>query len=120
MISEKKILWRQFVLYATLMVAVMTAGTVFGQVEVIEFNAGFNAANGCPWVDNLTDCDVEHIDIAKQPDLQKKYSIFVVPTIIVFYDEEEVKRFQANIMMQMEATKEEVQEAIDNAAMSAF
>jgi hypothetical protein len=35
-------------------------------------------------------------------------------------DGEEVERFQANIMMSMEATKEDVQESIDNIIMSKF
>jgi hypothetical protein len=38
----------------------------------------------------------------------------------VFDNKEEVKRFQANIMMQLEATQDEVQEAVDEIIMSAF
>ena len=33
---------------------------------------------------------------------------------------EEIKRFQANIMMQLEATQDEVQEAVDEIIMSSF
>jgi len=43
-----------------------------------------------------------------------------VPTVIVFNDGEEVERFQANIMMQLEATQDDVQEAIDEIIMSDF
>ena len=49
-----------------------------------------------------------------------KYKIVVVPTILIFNDGEEVARFQANIMMTMEATKDEVQEKIDEIIMDAF
>ena len=45
--------------------------------------------------------------------------IVVVPTIIVF-NGEEVERFQANIMMEMEATKKDVQEVIDEIIYSDF
>jgi len=38
----------------------------------------------------------------------------------VFNNNEEVKRFQANIMMTMEATKKEVQDSIDEIIMEAF
>jgi hypothetical protein len=38
----------------------------------------------------------------------------------VFYDGEEVARFQANIMMKLEATREEVQDKIDETIMSNF
>jgi hypothetical protein len=44
----------------------------------------------------------------------------VVPTIVIFNNNEEVKRFQANIMMTMEATKKEVQNSIDEIVMEAF
>jgi hypothetical protein len=89
-------------------------------VCVAEFNASFNASNSVMWLDELHDCEGERIDIAAEPAMQKEYKIVVVPTIIIFNNGEEVKRFQANIMMQLEATQEEVQEAIDEIIMSAF
>ena len=89
-------------------------------VCVVEFNASFNAANGVDWIDNLSDCKGKHIDIVAEPDLQKEHKIVVVPTVIVFNDGEEVERFQANIMMQLEATQDDVQEAVDEIIMSAF
>ena len=52
--------------------------------------------------------------------MQKEHQIIVVPTIVVFNNGEEVKRFQANIMMQMEATKDDVQEVVDEIIMSDF
>ena len=100
--------------------AICLTSVCFGQIEVLHFNASFNAANTCEWVNNLTDCDVEFVDILAQPDLQKKHKIVVVPTIIVLNDGEEEKRFQANIMMQMESTKEEVQGEIDEIIYSDF
>jgi hypothetical protein len=44
----------------------------------------------------------------------------VVPTIIVFNEGEEEKRFQANIMMTVDATKKDVQEVIDEIILSSF
>ena len=89
-------------------------------VCVVEFNASFNAANSVDWIDNLSDCKGRRVDIATEPDLQKEHKIVVVPTVIVFNEGEEVKRFQANIMMQLEATQDEVQEAVDEIIMSDF
>ena len=87
---------------------------------VVEFNASFNASNSVDWIDDLSDCKGKRIDIVAHPEMQKEHKIVVVPTIIIFNDEEEVKRFQANIMMQLEASKEDVQEAVDEIIMSAF
>ena len=89
-------------------------------VCVVEFNASFNSANSVDWIDDLSDCNGKRIDIAAHPEMQKEYKIVVVPTIIIFNDEEEIKRFQANIMMQLEASKEDIQEAVDEIIMSAF
>ena len=86
---------------------------------IAEFNAPFSGTQ-CEYLDELTDCDLAKIDISTQPKLQAKHKIVVVPTLIVFYDGEEVARFQANIMMTMEATLEEVQEKIDEILMEDF
>ena len=89
-------------------------------VCVVEFNASFNSANSVDWIDSLSDCKGKRIDIAAEPAMQAEHKIVVVPTVIVFNDGEEVERFQANIMMQLEATQEDVQEAVDEVIMSAF
>ena len=87
---------------------------------VVEFNASFNAQNSVEWIESLSDCVTNRVDIASAPSLQKEHKIVVVPTIVVFNEGEEVKRFQANIMMTMEASKDDVQEAIDEILMSDF
>ncbi len=87
---------------------------------VTEFNASFNASNSVSWVDNLSDCKGKRVDIVANPAMQKEHKIVVVPTIIIFNEGVEVKRFQANIMMQLEATQDDIQEAIDEIIMSAF
>ena len=89
-------------------------------VCVVEFNASFNEANSVDWIDKLSDCEGKRVDIGAEPDLQKEHKIVVVPTVIIFNDGEEVERFQANIMMQLEATQDDVQEAVDEIIMSDF
>ena len=93
---------------------------VISQIKVIQFNANWNSANGVNWLDKLTDCKVAQIDIATNTAAQSKYKIIVVPTIIVFNHGEEVKRYQANIMMQMEAKLEDVQDLVDETVMESF
>jgi len=89
-------------------------------VCVVEFNASFNSANSVGWIDDLSDCKGRRVDIGAEPAMQAEHKIVVVPTVIVFNDGEEVERFQANIMMQLEATQKDVQEAVDEVIMSAF
>jgi len=87
---------------------------------VVQFNAAFNTANEVTWLNELTDCSTTTVDIMADPSLPQDYKIVVVPTLLVLEDGEEVARFQANIMMTMEATREEVQESIDEIIMSKF
>tara|TARA_B100001778_G_C18404828_1_gene545904 strand:- start:67 stop:432 length:366 start_codon:yes stop_codon:yes gene_type:complete len=87
---------------------------------VVEFNASFNSQNSVPWIEKLSDCETARVDIAADPDLQQQHKIVVVPTIVVFNEGEEQERFQANIMMTMDATIDEVQEAIDDIMLNDF
>ena len=99
----------------------LIATTAFGQIKVEQFNAGWNSANDVAWVQSLTDCKtIGYTDIAVVTDAQTKHKIAVVPTIIIFKDGEEAVRFQADLSFKMLATKEEVQEAIDELLMSDF
>jgi len=86
----------------------------------VEFNASFNKSNEVAWLSKLADCETERVDITADARWSKEYKIVVVPTIVIFNNNEEVKRFQANIMMTMEATKKDVQDSIDEIVMEAF
>lgn len=93
----------------------------FSQIQVSIFNASWNEANNVDWVSKLKDVKTtSYVDIGKNTELQKKHKIAVVPTIIIFKDNEEVARFQADLSFKMVATREEVQEEIDEQLMSDF
>ena len=106
-------------LYALLIVIAFTIGVAYGQVKVIHFNAGWNEANDVEWFDKLSDAGKKSLNIDDQ-EIQKKYAIAIVPTIIVFDDGEEVKRFQADLSFKLAATREEIQEYIDELIISKF
>jgi len=86
---------------------------------VVEFNASWNSANNVEWLSKLSDVGTKRI-LIDAGSWQKDFSIVVTPTIIIFQEGEEIKRYQANIMMVMEATKKEVQGTIDEIIMSDF
>ena len=90
------------------------------QIVVTEFNAEWNAANKVEWIDKLSDCDITKVDIGKELKLQQKHKIVIVPTIIIFKDGEEIKRFQADLSFKMLATRKELQEIINEQIMSDF
>ena len=96
------------------------AATVSAQIEVIQYNAGWNSTNDVEWVEELTDCEISYVDIAAKPKQQVKNKIEVVPTIIIFDEGEEIERFQADISFTIKATREEIQEIIDELVVNKF
>ena len=116
--------WNIFLGYLILIFFILLAGSLSAQspckedICVVEFNAGWNESNGCSYLEKLTDCGVKRINIDKS-DYQKEFGIIVVPTIIVF-NGKEVKRWQADLSFKMLATREEVQEVVDEIIMSDF
>jgi thiol-disulfide isomerase/thioredoxin len=113
--------WRLFSFYMLVIILILFASNTFGQITVKHFNAEWNKDNSADWIMALKDCKTKsYVDIAKDPNAQKKYKIAVVPTIIIFKDGEEVARFQADLSFKLLATREEVQEEIDEQLMSDF
>jgi len=110
--------------YALLMLFMFIAGSALGQnmcnsdICVVQFNASWNASNSVDYLGELTDCEIMNVNI-DEGTYQTDYKIVVVPTIIVF-NGKEVERFQANIMMEMEATKKDVQGVVDEIIYSDF
>tara|TARA_R110000824_G_scaffold121887_2_gene278331 strand:- start:446 stop:808 length:363 start_codon:yes stop_codon:yes gene_type:complete len=119
--EEESVTWRIFSMYMLIVFFMLIASGAFGQMKVTQFNAGWNSANEVSWVMDLKDCNTySYTDIATDTDAQTKHKIAVIPTIIIFKDGEEVARFQADLSFKMVATKEEVQDEIDNILMSDF
>ena len=119
--KDELVTWRLFIVYISVLILMLVYGTAFGQVKVAVFNAEWNKTNDVAWAYKLKDIDTySYIDISKDKEMQKKHKIAVIPTIIIFKDEEEVARFQADLSFKMVATREEVQEEIDNQLMSDF
>ena len=110
--------------YALLMLFMFIAGSALGQnmcnsdICVVQFNASWNESNSVDYLDKLTDCEIMNVNI-DEGTYQSDYKIVVVPTIIVF-NGEEVERFQANIMMQIEATRKDIQGVVDEIIYSDF
>ena len=94
-------------------------GVCFGQVSVVHFNSEWNANNDFN-ITVLKDCELDSVVICHKPDLKDKHKFKAVPTVIVFDEDEEVIRFEANIMMELEATKKDIQKEIDKIMLKKF
>jgi hypothetical protein len=118
--------WKIFGGYLLVLLLMVLSSTANAQtytcdedICVVEFNASWNAKNNVAWLHKLTDVGTKRILIDKGS-WQKDFSIVVTPTIIIFVEGKETKRYQANIMMEMEAKQTDVQDKIDEIIMELF
>ena len=115
-----KPLSRIFSVYLLIILLMLLANTSSGQIVVTHFNAEWNNPNKVKFIGELTDCEIVYVDIAVAPKLQAKHEIIVVPTVVIFKDGEEVKRWQADISFAMKATRKDMQDYIDELLMEDF
>jgi thioredoxin-like negative regulator of GroEL len=89
-------------------------------VTVVEFWADWNAKNECTWLEDLEDAEVYRIDL--NTDAAKDNEITVLPTVIVFNDGQEIKRFEGNISFSLcsEETPKKVQKQINELMLDKF
>ena len=98
----------------------LISGISYSQIQVIHFNASWNAANDVKWIDELTDCKIKNIDIATNAKAGTDHKITVVPTILILIDGEEEERYESDISFSIQATKNEIQEVIDEIVIDQF
>ena len=89
-------------------------------IVVVEYWAEWNNANKFKELNQLKDCTVYRACISSCNDAAAKYNIKAIPTVIIYDNGEEVARFNPNIMLQLEATKKDVQSAIDEIVLKKF
>ena len=122
-------------LYILMMLFMFACGTTFSQtfatnetfkdniakdITVVEFWAGWNSANEFKELIKLKDCGVYRVDIMHCMDIQTKYNVSAIPTVIVFDNGVEKERFLPNIMFQLEADKKVIQNTVDTITLSKF
>jgi hypothetical protein len=83
-------------------------------VSVVEFCAEWNEANQCNWIKDIVNAKSYRIDLESQT--AKDYKIKVLPTLIVFNDGEEIKRFEGNISFKIcpKRTPKKIQKLVNN------
>ena len=122
-------------LYVLMMIFMFACGTAIGQtfatndtfenniakdITVVEFWAGWNSANEFKELVKLKDCSVYRVDIMNCMDIQTKYSVTAIPTIIIFDNGIEKTRFLPNIMFQLEVDKKVIQNSVDTITLNKF
>ena len=91
----------------------------YSQVSVIHFNSSWNTENSID-ISELKDCKKQSVLICHNEDLKDKYNIKSVPTIVILDEGTEVTRFEANIMMELNVTRKDIQKQIDKIYLAKF
>ena len=86
----------------------------------VEFWVEWNKSNEFEDFVLLDDCTKYRVNVGEFPELQEKYKVTCIPTVIIFESGEEKERFKANIMFQLDADKKIVQNSIDNLVLNKF
>ena len=97
-------------------------GTARGLV-VVEFYAGWNKANIVTLLDEWDNFEVSRVfrvDVEKYDKIMTSQNVVVLPTIIFYLDGEEATRLQGNMKFQLETTKEELDEIVEELQGSKF
>jgi len=89
-------------------------------IVAVEFWVEWNSSNEFADLSKLGDCEKYRVNIGEYPNLQEKYKVTSIPTVIIFESGEEKERFKANIMFELEATKKDVQKSIDKIMLAKF
>ena len=89
-------------------------------IVTIEFWAAWNSANEFKELVKLKDCTKYRLDITTNMEIQSKYNVSAIPTIIIFENGDEKERFGPNIMFQLEVDKKTIQNSIDTLILNKF
>ena len=81
-------------------------------IVLVEFWASFNVANEVN-LKKIYDCKKYRVDISQDPSLMAEHGVIAVPTVIIYHNGKEVKRFLPGLMLKLDADTKEIQEVID-------
>ena len=82
-------------------------------IAVVHYNAEFNKNNSVENLGKLTDTRIFNAWIDEYPELKKVGRIKSVPTIVIYKDGEEIRRWEAGISMKLDISFRDIQTQID-------
>lgn len=69
-------------------------------IVVVQFNASFNGANTYKGLETLK-VPYTYIEVDKQPTLKSQHKIKSLPTVVIFKQGKEVKRWEGDVMLKL-------------------
>lgn len=81
-------------------------------IVIVEFYASWNDANSVP-IKKLSDSKKYRVSMDTDMSLLTKYNVMGVPTVVMYQNGKEIKRWKPNVMMQLDAKLSDIQSCID-------
>tara|TARA_A100001011_G_C14293551_1_gene837339 strand:+ start:2058 stop:2456 length:399 start_codon:yes stop_codon:yes gene_type:complete len=81
-------------------------------IVLVEFWASFNSVNEVN-LKKIYDCKKYRVDMSQDPSLMAKHSVMAVPTVVIYHNGKEVKRFLPGLMLRLDVDVKEIQAVID-------
>ena len=81
-------------------------------IVLVEFWASFNSLNEVN-LKKIYDCKKYRVDMSQDPGLMTKYNVMAVPTVVIYHNGKEIKRFLPSLMMKLDAEIKDIPAAID-------
>ena len=81
-------------------------------IVLVEFWAEFNAINQVN-LKKLYDCKKYRVDMSTDPNLMVTHKVMAVPTVVLYHNGKEIKRFLPSLMMKLDADIKDIQAVID-------
>lgn len=89
------------------------------EIAIVEFNTSWNESNFIKDLDKLKNCKYYIIILCDNVEYMDRYDI-KQPTIVVYNNGEEVKRYKSTIMLDFDITYKELQKQIDKILLDKF
>jgi len=88
-------------------------------IVLVEFWAEFNAMNQIN-LKKLYDCKKYRVDMSLDPSLMVTHKVMAVPTVVLYHNGKEIKRFLPTVMMKLDAEIKDIQKEIDKLVEDKF
>ena len=81
-------------------------------IVLVEFWASFNSVNEVN-LKKIYECKKYRVDMSQDPSLMTKHNVMAVPTVVIYHNGKEIKRFLPGLMLKLDVDVKEIQAVID-------
>ena len=89
------------------------------EIAIVEFNSNWNQSNHLDGLDKLKNCKTYNVSICDNPNYMDEFNI-KLPSIIIYNNGNEVKRYKTNILFTFEINYKNLQSDVDSLLLTKF